>query len=362
MHIVMASAYHLSHYYGGNEHYAHYLAGGLAETKNVKVTYLTAFSKPYPTPYTTIVKPVSLVLGKPFVSRNWTKALKQTRFDLYHAAGSGLPLMHAAYWLKQNRPRVPRILTFQADSYPPQFFYRAAALLEQRYAINLFTHIITTTPHYRQLLKKRFPHHIVTCIPLFVSDAFLSHKPKSKKTSASKRILFVGQLDSHHYYKGLPVLLHSLAKLPSHITLTVIGSGSKSDTYIKLAQQIKVLDRVTFLGHLPHHQLPPYINQADVFVLPSTSQSEGFGMAALEAMTQKVPVITTDKVGSASWFKRHRVAIIVPANDSHRLAEAIDHTVSVYKQEMVSRAYHFSKTYTQATMVAQTKAFYETIL
>src|SRR5207302_1804065 len=58
-----------------------------------------------------------------------------------------------------------------------------------------------------------------------------------------------------------------------------------------LAGSLCVADEVTFVGKQPQSQIREYLSVADLLLLPS--QSESFGLTALEAMACEVPVIAT---------------------------------------------------------------------
>ena len=57
-------------------------------------------------------------------------------------------------------------------------------------------------------------------------------------------------------------------------------------------------ERVMFMGHVEHTEMPQYYAGADVFVLPSLVETQG--MVAIEAMFFAKPVIVTDRIISAT--------------------------------------------------------------
>lgn len=59
----------------------------------------------------------------------------------------------------------------------------------------------------------------------------------------------------------------------------------------QLATDLKVTDRVKFLGRVAHTQIPALLRSADIFVC--TPWYEPFGMAALEAAACGLPVVAT---------------------------------------------------------------------
>jgi glycosyltransferase involved in cell wall biosynthesis len=80
-------------------------------------------------------------------------------------------------------------------------------------------------------------------------------------------------------------------------------------------------DVIEFHGTVPHTQLFAEYRRADVLVLPTLS--DGFAMVVSEAMSQGLPVITTEWAGVAQFIVPGENGLIVPARDPDALAEAI---------------------------------------
>ena len=70
-----------------------------------------------------------------------------------------------------------------------------------------------------------------------------------------------------------------------------IGKGDEGPNLQKQAKELKVSDRVKFLGFLPYKDIPKYLSVCDIFIRPS--RSEGFGNSFIEAMAAGLPVIAT---------------------------------------------------------------------
>lgn len=73
------------------------------------------------------------------------------------------------------------------------------------------------------------------------------------------------------------------------IQLLLAGDGGYRSFFTNLAHDLGVLPRTTFLGHVSLHDLRAYLDQADVFVLPS--RGEGLPRAMIEAMARGLPAI-----------------------------------------------------------------------
>ena len=75
------------------------------------------------------------------------------------------------------------------------------------------------------------------------------------------------------------------------VKLIMCGDGPERADAERLAVQLGVADYVEFVGKQPQSQIREYLSVADLLLLPS--QSESFGLTALEAMACEVPVIAT---------------------------------------------------------------------
>jgi len=60
----------------------------------------------------------------------------------------------------------------------------------------------------------------------------------------------------------------------------------------------------------------------DIFCFPSTD--DGFGMALMEAMACKLPVITTENTGASEYVKNGENGFVVPARNSEMIAQKIE--------------------------------------
>jgi glycosyltransferase involved in cell wall biosynthesis len=139
-------------------------------------------------------------------------------------------------------------------------------------------------------------------------------------------IAFVSVLDKYHEYKGLDILLNAMVKVKEsrpNARLSVGGEGELIPRYEHLARTLGLSNSVRFLGYLPDDELAELYSSSSVFVLPSVSSLEGFGIVALEALSYATPVITTHLTGSAEFITNTKAGLIVPPGDATELAEAI---------------------------------------
>ena len=73
----------------------------------------------------------------------------------------------------------------------------------------------------------------------------------------------------------------------------MVGEGPEKASAERLCEELGISDKVIFLGN--SNEIDKILCFSDLFLLPS--QSESFGLAALEAMINKVPVISSNAGG-----------------------------------------------------------------
>jgi teichuronic acid biosynthesis glycosyltransferase TuaC len=113
--------------------------------------------------------------------------------------------------------------------------------------------------------------------------------PSDNSAAAPVSVLSVGNLIPT---KGHDALLRALAVAATNqpaIRLQIVGTGAEQSRLEMLAQELKIADRVRFLGRVPRREVARLLRDCTVFALPSTY--EGLGCVYLEAMsTGKVAI------------------------------------------------------------------------
>ncbi len=131
-------------------------------------------------------------------------------------------------------------------------------------------------------------------------------------------VLAVGRLVG---YKGFQYLLEAMRTVDA--TLLLVGTGPLDAALKQLAQELGVSHKVKFLGRVD--DLQKYYRASSVFVLPSISRAEAFGLVQLEAMAAGVPVINTALNSGVPEVSLDGVTgITVPPADAFSLAQAVN--------------------------------------
>ena len=106
------------------------------------------------------------------------------------------------------------------------------------------------------------------------------------------------------------------SKIPSRLLL--VGDGPDRPKVEQYARECGVFDAVTFIGSVP--LVEEILVGADLFLLPS--ETESFGLAALEALSCKVPVIATSVGGLPEVVRDGENGFLFPVGDVESMAAA----------------------------------------
>lgn len=121
--------------------------------------------------------------------------------------------------------------------------------------------------------------------------------------------------------KGVPVLLEALARLPAHVTLTLVDEASAENPARERARALGVEGRVHITGRVETHELLQLYARASLVVVPSLY--EGFGLPAAEAMACGAPVVATAAGALPEVMRVGAGGVLVPPGDPAALAEGI---------------------------------------
>jgi glycosyltransferase involved in cell wall biosynthesis len=108
------------------------------------------------------------------------------------------------------------------------------------------------------------------------------------------------------------------AELPG-AELLIAGDGPLRNRLTEFTRELKLADRVTYLGALP--DTPQFMSELDVFVL--SSLNEGLPLTVLEAMAAGVPVVATRAGGVEEAAIDNKNAFLATPADSDSLAAAM---------------------------------------
>ena len=151
---------------------------------------------------------------------------------------------------------------------------------------------------------------------------FTSLLSGSDKKEDSNAIITIGSIGRLNWAKDFYTLLDAFQYLTNefkNIKLMIVGGGELEMELMHYSKHLGVYERVVFMGDTPN--VKPALSEIDIFV--SSSVSEGYSIALLEACAVGIPIVATDVGGNAEIVKNNVNGFVVPAKDKVALADKI---------------------------------------
>jgi len=111
-------------------------------------------------------------------------------------------------------------------------------------------------------------------------------------------------------------------EMARQLHLRLVGDGPQMQALKQLATQLGVTERVQFVGHVDHAQVPHELAQLDVYV--ALSRQESFGVAIIEAGAAARPVVVSDAGGLPEVVLDGVTGLVVPRENPQAAADAIE--------------------------------------
>ncbi|MEM9290497.1 MAG: N-acetyl-alpha-D-glucosaminyl L-malate synthase BshA [Acidobacteriota bacterium] len=148
-------------------------------------------------------------------------------------------------------------------------------------------------------------------------------------------------------------------QLPSRLLL--VGDGPERSRVEQMCRDLKICHAITFTGNLP--VVEEVLVGADLFLLPS--ETESFGLAALEALSCQVPVIATAVGGLPEVVRDGVDGFLLPLGDVDGMADA---ALSLLQDDERHRRFGLAaregavERFDQARTVLRYRSLYEEVL
>ncbi|MFV9510444.1 glycosyltransferase [Tepidibacillus sp. LV47] len=158
-------------------------------------------------------------------------------------------------------------------------------------------------------------------------EKITSTRLKIKKLKANERMIL--SVSNLYPSKGIDYNLYAVSKLKNkypNLKYYIVGGGPERDRLERLAKDLQIEEQVKFLGRLPHEKALEYMQQCEIFSLPSWK--EGFGIAYIEAMAFGKPVIGVHGEGIEDVIQQGKSGMLVKPKDVDSLVAALDELLS----------------------------------
>jgi N-acetyl-alpha-D-glucosaminyl L-malate synthase BshA len=227
--------------------------------------------------------------------------VKLYKIDLLHVHYA-IPHAYAGYMAKQMLKaegiKIPMVTTLHGTditlvgNHP---FYKPAV----SFSINKSDVVTSVSQNLKDETYKLFNiKREIHVIPNFIElDKIKIHSNIAchRSVMANENERIITHISNFRKVKRIPDVIEIFYKIQQQIPskLMMVGDGPEKEIAENLCQKLGISDKVIFFGN--SNEIDKILSYTDLFLLPS--ETESFGLAALEAMAWGVPVISSNSGG-----------------------------------------------------------------
>ncbi len=227
--------------------------------------------------------------------------VKLYKIELLHVHYA-IPHAYAGYMAKQmlkdegiNLPMITTLHGTDITLVGNHPFYKTAVT----FSINKSDFVTSVSQSLKDDTIKLFNiKNEIQVIPNFIeldknSKDFIT--PCNRTVMATEKERIITHISNFRKVKRIPDVIKTFYKIQQQIPakLMMVGDGPEKEKAEYLCQELGILDKVIFFGN--SNEIDKILSYTDLFLLPS--ETESFGLAALEAMAWGVPVISSNSGG-----------------------------------------------------------------
>jgi len=226
--------------------------------------------------------------------------------------------------LAAKKGRIPTVLTIHGSEIgiesllPVHLLRKIARRTTFFFTIHSADAIIASNDLAVNLTMKYQPKQVVE-IPLGIDlDRYENHDLNPEY------VLFLGRLFPE---KGAEIFIRSIPHVlkKTEINFVIAGYGPQRSFLEELSNKLGVNEYVTFLGKVPHDEVPSVMSRAFVMVAPGNA-----AYTLLEAASMNVPIVSAKLAWNVSTIGEDNALFVEPGNEK-ALAEAIMKILSNHK-------------------------------
>lgn len=149
-------------------------------------------------------------------------------------------------------------------------------------------------------------------------------RPAERASGSEIHVAMVATLEAHKdqltLIRAVPELQARAGQLGKSVTLSLAGGGSRQKEFETLIADIGLTNSVRVLGS--QQNVPAFLAAADVFAF-STTESEGQGIALVEAMAMGLPICASDVGACREVLASGQCGLLVTPQNPPAMAQGI---------------------------------------
>lgn len=237
------------------------------------------------------------------------------------------------------------------------FHQKPFNVIRKSFIYKLSTQIIVNSNATRDdvILNYQIPEHKIKILPNSVRDVYHLIPTNENKF---KTITYAGRL---HPSKGVSTLIQSfelvLKKHPT-LYLEIVGSGQERQKLEALVKELKIVDKVHFVGQLSKNAVLEKFKNTYISVMPSLA--EAFGFTIIEAMSMKTLVIGANNTGIKETIIHNETGLLFETADEIDLAKKINLVIDdpSFRNKIAQRGYNWFIENYEIKMASERDFFY----
>lgn len=269
------------------------------------------------------------------VNKQIDKLLSEIKPDVIHAQSHYMIGQRAIGWARKNKVRSVATNHFMPENLDPflpfpRWFKRIVAHNSWRDMGKIFGRanaVTTPTPLAAKAMRERAK--LMNVLPLSngieVGNYELAPGEEIMKNDFPT-ILFAGRLAVEKNINELIEALPLMREVPNAI-IEIVGGGEQRSILEKIADELKVRDRVRFLGHVSDEELRQAYLRCDVFCQPGTAELQS--LVTLEALSASKPVVLANAMALPHLVDEGVNGYMFKPGDRQDLAEKLDKVLSM---------------------------------
>lgn len=262
------------------------------------------------------------------------------------------PGFHAIRWAKCAG--LPAVYAEMGTPVPEIVFWMGL-----QFTINEAAAIITLSQAGAEALRNSFgATSPIEVIPTMIEEPLQLSQPL-REGKPGVLIGCSGRLSEEKGHSDLVKAAAQVLRVRPDVQFLITGDGPLRPRLEALTQELGLERQVSFLGFIDDAQFPAFLAQLDIFVLPSLM--EGMPIIILEAMAYGKPVVATAVGGVPELIQDGLSGLLVPAQRSDLLAEAILRLIDDEKLRLsmgMAGCAQYKQHFSRDAVVEQTLAVY----
>jgi len=303
-------------------------------------------------------------LGVPVLPWNIQQTLQRFKPDLVHVASPAFSGLGAIMWARAHKIPLVESYHVQYAEYVAHYHLKPLVPFVWWYLRQVHNRAMLNLATSLPMVRHLKAHHIKT--PRHWRAGVDAERFTPTKRSAAMRERLAGGKPGDFVIvcvarlaieKEIDRLAPVLKSLPG-VRLALVGDGPAHDRLQKLFEGLPV----TFMGMLHGDDLAAAYASADVFCLPSSTET--LGLVALEAMAAGVPAVVANRGGLPDLVIDNQTGYLFDPDDpldlTSRILALMDDAAK--RQEMAATARQHALRFSWAQTTKQLRGYYQQVL